>query len=438
MMAELGRIHLALGAAAFLTACATAAPPARENLPEASGPTETPATPTPTPSAPIPAFTPSGNLEFDAWRKEFAQRAQAAGRNVDVIYAVLEGLVPMPEAETMSFADNQPEFVKPIWDYVNSACSPARVSAGRTKLGENAQMFDLIEAEYGVPREILTAIWGMETAYGKVLGSFDAPRQLATLGYKGRRTAFGESQLIAVMKLIEQGIVTREQLRTASWTGALGQTQFMPGTFLAYGRDGDGDGRQDLWGSQSDALASAANYLSRSGWKRGEPWALEATLPANMDYSLADHEKRSMAFWRSQGFSVADGRAAPDELMAELFMPAGAQGPSFFLFDNFYKIRVYNNADSYALSIGLLGDRLMNRPQLTKSWPTDVELPNKSEVMELQAGLNALGFDAGPVDGLAGRQTRAGLRAFQAASNIAPADGFVTKQMVAAVVAAAG
>ena len=443
MMQGLGRMKFALLVATALTACATAELPQRDVPPRTGtpvgggSPSPTPS-PAPAPVPEIPAFTPSGNVEFDLWRRDFALRAQAAGRTVDTIHLVLEGLTPMPEAQALTFNDNQAEFVKPIWDYVNSATSNARIKAGKTQLGETAAVFDLVEAEYGVPREILAAIWGMETAYGQVLGSFDAPRQLATLGYKGRRTKLGEEQLIASMKLIERGIVTRDQLRTASWAGAVGQTQFMPGTFLAYGQDGDGDGAQDLWNSKHDALASAANYLSRSGWRRGEPWALEVTLPSDVDYMLADGEKRSVAYWKSQGFLIADGRHAADGLDAELFLPAGAHGPAFLLFENFFKIRVYNNADSYALSIGLLADRLMNRPDLSKDWPTDIELPTKAQIMDLQAGLNALGFDAGTVDGLAGRRTRSALRGFQASRAIAPADGFPTKDMVAMVAAAAG
>ena len=444
-MAHLGRIQFVVCAAGLMTACATAELPRPDTIPGQPDPVSTPTptpggevpTPTPTPSQPLPAFTSSGDLEFDIWRRDFAQRAQAAGRDPAVLYHLLEGLSPMPQAQALSFNDNQAEFVKPIWDYVNSATSASRVNAGRAKLAENPAMFERIEAQYGVPREILSAIWGMETAYGKVLGSFDAPRQLATLGYKGRRTKLGEEQLIATMKLIERGIVTREQMATASWAGAVGQTQFMPGTFLAYGRDGDGDGRQDLWNSTSDALASAGNYLAESGWKRGEPWALEVTLPANVDYMLADGEKRPMAFWRSQGFSITDGRPAADDLRGELFLPAGSYGPAFLLFDNFYKIRIYNNADSYALSIGLLADRLVSRPELSRPWPTNIQLPTKDQVMQLQAGLNKLGYDAGPVDGLAGRQTRAALQQFQNDRGMTP-DGFATRAMVACVTTAAG
>ena len=386
----------------------------------------------------LKAFTPTGNKVYDNWREDFAQRAVDLGRSAKIVYSVLEGLRPMAEVETQRFGDNQPEFVKPIWDYVQSATSPARVSAGQEKLVSTDVVFDGIENDYATPREILTAVWGMETSYGKILGSFDAARQLATLGYEGRRTALGESNLLAMFELIERNIVSREQFKTASWAGAVGQTQFMPATYLAYGRDGDDDNRIDMWSSEADALASAANYLTRSGWKKNQPWALEVILPQGADYLLADGQKRSVDYWLSQGFQIANNRQAAGDLKAELFTPAGAQGPAFLLFDNFYAIRKYNNADSYALSIGLLADKLAGRPELSRAWPTDVQLPGRTQVMELQEGLQKLGYNAGPVDGLAGRITRAAVAQFQKDRDIFPADGFVTMDIVQKIKQAAG
>ncbi len=422
-----------------VAACASAELPRPEPFPGAPSQPDAPGaptSPTPTPSTPMPAYTSSGDDEFDAWRIEFTTRARAAGRDPKIIYNVLQGLKPLTAVQTASFDDNQPEFVKPIWDYVKSATSPARVSAGRSRLGDQADMFSRVETAYGVPREILGAIWGMETSYGRILGDFDGPRQLATLAYKGRRTGLGESQLISTMKLLEQEILTREQLKRSSWAGAMGQTQFMPGTLLAYGKDGNGDGKLDIWDNTEDAIASAANYLAKSGWKRNEPWALEATLPDDFDFSLSDGQKHPISYWKGLGINFADStRATSDALSAELFVPAGARGPVFFLFDNFYKIRVYNNADSYALSIGLLADRLMSRSELTRDWPTDVRLLTRDQVKELQAGLNGLGYTAGVVDGLAGRNTRKALQGFQKDRSLV-ADGFPTVDMLSKVKAA--
>lgn len=410
--------------------------PSHPTFPDSPQPEPDTPTPAPTPAPDPIVYTPSGSVEFDTWREEFSLRAQAAGRDTTAIRTVLAGLMPMTEVMAASFNDNQAEFVKPIWDYVADATTPARVNYGRERLAEMSGTFAPIEASYAPPREILAAIWGMETSFGRILGSFDSPRQLASMAYKGRRSRFGEEQLIATMRLIESGRVTRDQLRVSSWAGAVGQTQFMPGTFLVHATDGDGDGRQDLWNSTSDALASAANYLTNSGWKKGEPWALEAILPANIDYGLADGKKRPMSFWASKGLTIGGGRTAASTLEAELFLPAGSHGPAFFLYDNFYAIKAYNNADSYALSIGLLADRLAQRPDLTRDWPTDITMLNKSQVRTLQANLNQLGYDAGVVDGIAGRRTRSALQGFQKDRGLL-ADGFPTVTMLQAVTEAA-
>ena len=441
-MLRIGRAGMAGAFMISLVACAGELPDP-ESLPGYPGPVENPMGELPDilrgklpgsqKSKDLKPFTPTGNEAYDTWRTVFAQQAVNSGRDANVVWSVLQGLSPMPETSVAtSFGANQAEFVKPIWDYVKSATSPARVQGGQDKLAALGPALSRIERSYAPPREILTAIWGMETSYGNIMGSFDSPRMLATMAYTGRRTKLGESQLMAVFDLLEEKIVTRDQLRTASWAGAVGQTQFMPATFLAYGRDGNGDNRIDMWNSSSDALASAANYLTESGWQKDQPWALEVTLPAGFDYALGDGQKRSVSYWRSKGLQVTDGRPAANSLKAELFLPAGSYGPAFLLFENFYVIRKYNNADSYALSIGLLADRISGRAELSRPWPTDIQLPGKTQIKQMQSGLNKLGYDAGPIDGLAGRQTRAALQRFQKSRGII-ADGFATNAMVAQV-----
>ncbi|WP_233355240.1 lytic murein transglycosylase [Hirschia maritima] len=427
-----------------LTACAAdelPLPADFPNLPVPEVPSPVPPTspaPDPSPNADVkvPVFISSGNAKFDSWRTKFAQRAANAGHNVGIVHSVLQSVVPIEVIKAQAIGEDQAEFVKPIWDYVASATHPNRVSFGKKKLTETSGLFNTIEARYAPPREILTSIWGMETSYGRILGSSDAVRQLATLAYTGRRTKFGENQLLSTFKLIEQGIVTRDQLKKSSWAGAFGQTQFMPSTFLAHGRDGDGDGRKDVWNSQADALASAGNYLEASGWKRGQPWALEVSLPPNVNYGLADGTKRKVEIWQALGLKIEGGRAANPNLKAELFLPAGSYGPAFLLFDNFYVIKAYNNADSYALSVGLLADKLAGRPELTKAWPTHIKMLSKSQIKEMQAALNSMGYKAGPVDGIAGRGTRGALQSFQKDRNLM-ADGFPTTQMLSAVKSAA-
>jgi membrane-bound lytic murein transglycosylase B len=240
------------------------------------------------------------------------------------------------------------------------------------------------------------------------------------------------------MQLIESGSATREQFRKASWAGAIGQTQFMPSSLLAYGRDFDRDGTKDLWTNAGDALASAANYLTAFGWKEGQPWAAEAIIPPGFDYSLGDGRKMTVAAWKAVGAVpvIPEHMQPADLLNAELFLPAGSYGPAFLLFDNFNVIKRYNNADSYALAVGLLADRLAGRPDLSRPWPTDIQMLTQQQARDLQAGLNQLGFNAGTVDGIIGRGTRGALQRFQKAHSLV-ADGFPTLDMLAKVQAAA-
>jgi membrane-bound lytic murein transglycosylase B len=389
-------------------------------------------------STPAFSFKSSGDSKFDAWRKSFASKADGAGRKKSSIIAVLDELTPIEQTVQAAAFDNQAEFVKPIWDYAKSAVSPTRITNGQGKLADNQAVFDSIEQSYPTPREIVAAIWGMETSYGAIIGDVDAPRALATQASLGRRKDFNESELMAVMQLIENGSATRDQFRKASWAGAVGQTQFMPSTFLAHGRDFDEDGKKDLWTNSGDALASAANYLTVSGWRKGEPWAVETTIPEYFDYSVGDGRKLTVAAWKAMGLQPATAArfANSDALEAELFLPAGSYGPAFLLFHNFSVIKTYNNADSYALAVGLLADRLAGGPDLSRPWPTDVLMLTQQQAKDLQTALNKLGYNAGPIDGIIGRGTRKALQGFQKDKGLVP-DGFPTTDMFDKVVAAA-
>lgn len=381
------------------------------------------------------AFQPSGDSDFDRWRNQFAAKAQNAGRETSSIRSVLDGLTPVePSVQVASF-DNQAEFVKPIWDYAKTAVSPTRIANGQTGLGANRAIFDAVEASYAPPREIVASIWGMESSYGAFIGDIDAPRAIASQAAIGRRKDFNEGELLAIMQLIENGSATRDQFRKASWAGAVGQTQFMPTSFLAYGRDYDRDGRKDLWANSGDALASAANYLTSHGWKEGQPWAVETRIPEGFDYSVGDGRKQTVAAWTALGLAPATApNFGGDALQAELFLPAGSHGPAFLLYDNFGVIKRYNNADSYALAVGLLADRIAGRPDLSRPWPTDITLLTQAQARDLQAGLNKLGYDAGAVDGVIGRGTRGALQKFQKDKGLV-ADGFPTTDMLSRVLA---
>lgn len=402
-------------------------PPASPTSPESGG----------NPGGPL-SFASSGDEAFDAWRVAFASRASGDGRSTGTVRSVLDGLVPVEQAVQAQSFDNQAEFVKPIWDYARSAVSPTRITNGQAKLAANAATFESVEAAYAPPREIVAAIWGMESSYGGFIGTDDAPRVLASQAAIGRRKDFNETELLAIMKLIEDGSATRDQFRKASWAGALGQTQFMPSSLLQYGRDFDHDGHKDIWSNAGDALASAANYLTSHGWRKGQPWAIETRIPEGYDYSLGDGRKLTVAAWKATGLvpATAESFGDSDALQAELFLPAGSYGPAFLLFENFGIIKRYNNADSYALAVGLLADRLAGRPDLSRPWPSDIQMLTQQEAKDLQAALNKLGYPAGAVDGIIGRGTRGALQKFQKDRSLV-ADGFPTTDMLAKVLEAA-
>ena len=391
----------------------------------------------------VAPFAASGHARMDSWRADFASRAVAAGRDAQIVHATLARISPLDlylgEDASIAKTDvaDQAEFAKPIWDYVGSAVTDSRKIRGAERLNELAPVFDQIEAAYNVDREAITAIWAMETNLGSYIGNFDAANTLANMAVEGRRQSFAESELLALMKMQESGDVSREQL-TSGWAGAMGQTQFMPSTFLTYAVDFDGDGQKDLWNSAPDALASAANYLRASGYQKDMPWGAEVLAPSGFDWSLADGEDRRLSTWTSYGLSpmAGGGFAAPETAYAELWLPTGATGPKYLLFKNFDVYKTYNRSDSYAFSVGLLTDGVAGKHGPVAIWPTELELLTRRDIMVLQDKLNRLGFDAGVIDGIAGRGTKGALRRFQKANAIIPADGYPTSVALDQVLAA--
>jgi lytic murein transglycosylase len=308
---------------------------------------------------------------------------------------------------------------------------------GRRKREELA-FLPTIEARYGVPRDILLAVWAMESAFGKLQGNFDVVRSMVSLAADGRRRAWAEGELIAALRIIDSGEVTREQLR-GSWAGAMGQTQFIPSSYRSTAVDFDGDGRRDIWGSDADSLASAANLLAKGGWKPGVGWAKEVILPAGFDYSVTEVEKQLPAWWEARGVRRADGlpwTAADAASPAMLLLPAGAAGPAFLALPNHFAIRTYNNSTSYALGIGLLADRFGGGGPPVTPWPVETPL-SMSDRMAAQIALARVGFNPGPADGVVGANTRKALRAWQQSQQL-PADGYLSSDMVARLKAQAG
>ncbi len=392
---------------------------------------QTPAAPTPVPATPVPA----GELAFDTWLKDFRVRALAAGLSPQLLDRELSGVTPDPKV--ISLDSRQPEFSKPVGAYIAGVISDDRIAVGRAKR-EQLTFLPEIEARYGVPRDILLAVWAMESAFGKLQGNFDVVRSMVSLAADGRRRAWAEGELIAALKIIDSGEVTREQLK-GSWAGAMGQTQFIPSSYRATAVDFDGDGKRDIWGSDADSLASAANLLARGGWKPGVGWAKEVILPAGFDYSVTEVEKQLPAWWEAKGVRRADGlpwTAADAASPAMLILPSGAAGPAFLALPNHFAIRTYNNSTSYALGIGLLADRFAGGGPLVTPWPVETPL-NLADRMAAQIALARVGFNPGPADGVIGAGTRRALRAWQQSQQL-PADGYLSNDMVARLKAQAG
>lgn len=388
-----------------------------------------------TPSAAPPTPADAETLAFDAWLSDFRPRAIAAGVSPQVFDRELSGVTPNPRV--ISLDSRQPEFSKPVGAYIAGVISDDRIAIGRAKR-EQLAFLPQIEARYGVPRDILLAVWAMESAFGKLQGDFDVVRSMASLAYDGRRRAWAEGELIAALKIIESGEDTREQLK-GSWAGAMGQTQFLPSSYRATAVDFDGDGRRDIWGSDADSLASAANLLVKGGWKPGVGWAKEVILPAGFDYALAEGPREIPAWWEEKGVRRADGlpwTEADAAQPAGLILPAGAAGPAFLALPNHFAIRTYNNSTSYALGIGLLADRFGGGGPLVTAWPQETAL-SLSDRMAAQIALARVGFNPGPADGVIGAGTRKALRAWQQSQQL-PADGYMSSDMVARLKAQAG
>ena len=393
------------------------------------------AAPVPAPTGPVQPPTATGDMLFDTWAAEFYGRAVQAGISPAILKREMAGLTPDPRVASLD--GRQPEFSKPVSAYIAGVVTDGRVAIGARKRTEVAGL-DAIEQRYGVPRDILLGIWAMESGFGVNQGDFDVIRCMATLAAQGRRRTFAEGELIAALKLIQSGEFSRAQLR-GSWAGAMGQTQFIPSSFLATAVDGDGDGKRDIWGSSTDALASAANLLVKGGWTPGQGWAREVIAPPGFDFSLTEGPKETPAWWAERGVVRADGLpwttadlAAPAQLVA----PAGAKGPLFLLLPNHFAIRKYNNSIAYALGVGLLADRFGGMEPLKTAWPAEAPL-SLVDRMTAQRALAAAGFNPGQPDGVVGMGTRSALRAWQKARGLT-ADGYLSPEMVQRLKAEAG
>lgn len=381
------------------------------------------------PAPPPAAESPSFFASFDGWLAAFRAEAMAAGIDPTILDLALTDI--RPNERVLEHDRRQPELTLAVWDYLSGAVSESRIARGRRQLAANAPLLHAIERQYGVPREILVAIWGMETDYGASFGGFEVVEALATLAYDSRRRDFAHRELLAALTILQNGDAAAGGLN-GSWAGAMGHTQFIPTTYLTRAVDYDGDGRRDIWTSLPDVFASTANYLVQAGWQRGEPWGEEVSLPADFDWRLAELDARRadnarpMAVWQAMGIRrIGGGDLGPEDKLAALLLPAGHSGPAFLVESNFRAILHYNNSTKYALAVAHLADRLAGRGEFAGSWPVGEPVLSRADHMELQRLLTALGYDAGPVDGIVGPITRSAVRGFQRDVG-QPADGFPT------------
>ncbi|WP_244300889.1 lytic murein transglycosylase [Roseibium hamelinense] len=369
---------------------------------------------------------------FDRFVTDFWPKAQAAGISPQTYKNVFTGMEP--DTDTLRLMNKQSEFVKPIWEYLDSAVSDTRVEKGRELLVQYDQVLRNIEARYGVDREAVLAIWGMETNYGGYMGRHNVIQALATLAYGApRRKEFWHRELLTALKIVQGGHVRFEDME-GSWAGAMGHTQFMPSSWKAYSADYNGDGRRDIWTSVEDALASTAFYLKKHGWQTGKTWGYEVKLPAKFDFRLADDDTTlTLGEWQKRGVDRVNGRNFPRPGdRAILVMPAGVNGPAFLMLRNFFVIKRYNNATAYALAVGHLADRIIGGGPLASDWSREHMPLTRTETAELQQLLNRRGFNVGAADGKVGPATRRGIRAYQRARGLVP-DGYPSIVLLAKI-----
>jgi len=365
------------------------------------------------PPRPRPILVAQNESGFQLWIKRFEAKALAKGVSRRTFNRAFRGV--KLNQRVMALDRKQAEFSRQIWDYLDTATSPKRVKNGQVMLKKHRKKLRRIERKYQVDAKAVLAIWGLESSYGVNMGDINIIEALATLAYEGRRSKFGESQLLTALKVIQRGDITPKRM-LGSWAGAMGHTQFIPTSYQAYAQDFDGDGKRNVWDPRDpgDALASTANYLHKFGWVYKQPWGVEVKLPKKFHYGNASLKvKATPARWHELGVRLVSGGRLPNHGKASIFLPAGADGPAFAVFKNFFVIKRYNNANSYAMAVGHLGDKIMGAGEFKQEWPRGpgaLKLNDKVAVQEL---LNRAGYDLGDPDGIIGPKTIDAISAFQ-------------------------
>lgn len=360
-------------------------------------------------------------IPFGPWLEELKAEAGARGVRKATIETALAGVQPIPRV--LELDRRQPEFTLTLWSYLSRAISAERVAKGRAMLEKHKTLLDKVSVKFGVQPRFLVAFWGLESNFGQYTGTFPVLDALATLAHDRRRAKFFREQLLAALKLIDQGNFSHRV--KGSWAGAMGNHQFIPTTYQGYAYDFDGDGKRDLWTSLPDIFASAANYLSRSGWQKDKTWGREVRLPPGFDFNLSGLSiRKPLTEWRSLGIRRTDGGDLPSvDIEASVILPAGYTGPAFLVYKNYRTILVWNRSLLYAIAVGHLADRIAGGGPLKAEKPAKDEPLSRADVKNMQKLLARHGHDVGAPDGVIGPQTRQAIKAYQKRAKL-PADGY--------------
>ena len=365
---------------------------------------------------PARAAAAAATMAFDVFLESLwpAARGQSVSRTT--FDRAIAGLAPDP---LLSAPVRQAEFERTISAYLDDAVTSARIGRGREALQRWRTELTTVASRTGVPAEIILALWGMESDFGRTLGDRDVIRSIATLAYVRDETSF-QDEFVAALLMLEENDVPRARLR-GSWAGAMGHPQFMPSAYLKYARAYSGDGPADIWGSIPDALASIGAFMAGEGWKRGKSWGAEVVVPESFSWASLTSSTRS---FEAQGLRTVSGAPLPSANEATLYLPAGAHGPAFLLAENYWVIKQYNNSDSYAVATALLAEQIAGRPGVTARWPKDLRLLTRADRIKLQTLLQDRGYYDGKIDGRFGPASREAVHRFQRDAGIQPADGF--------------
>jgi membrane-bound lytic murein transglycosylase B len=329
-------------------------------------------------------------------------------------------------------AASQPEFVRPIWDYVASAVSADRIQRGRDKARSEALWLARARDVYGVDDAVILGVWGLETDFGGFAGSSSIVRSLASLAYNHFQGDYFRDELLSALVILEEGDIAPSLMR-GSWAGAMGQTQFMPSSYLSYAVAFQRHDRRDIWTSEADAIGSTANYLAKHGWTKDLPWGFEVRLPAKFGLTAADSSSPApFSSFAARGVAKADGSSLPTSGDGRLLILAGLNGPVFLVTSSFDAIKTYNNSTAYALSVGLLGDAVSGRPGLATQWPTHDHPLTAQQIQKLQTKLQRMGYDVGKIDGKIGDTLRSAVSAYQARNGLPP-DGYANQALFSRV-----